>query len=394
LANKFLIVSSAKARIIIIRKERTYDMDDVSSSPPNPNILVPRGPKVKLPHGGLPEIFSPHLAKLITATGGVDGPIGRQFVARPEEEKEYYLIRQSDRLNEDEYEEAPGLVYKYRGKLKENGEVEYYGRALWTVTRFCASYCRFCTRGREVGLMEKPPEGTKATIAHKAFLSKEDIAAVRAYIIDHKEINEIIVSGGDPLTAPQDYLTEIIGMLSELQRQGHLDIIRVGTRLPVHNPIAIKDWHFQLLSTIRNPYLMVHINHPAELTPETLAVLQRFRRDCLANVMSQTVLLKGVNDSVETLYTLFTNIAKEGIRPYYIFNNDEPYWAVHFTVPPARAIAIWKQLRPRLSGVAATARFVIDVPNGKGKVPIPEGDAWDLDYTTYRDFTGKTYKFE
>ena len=140
---------------------------------------------------------------------------------------------------------------------------------------------------------------------------------------------------------------------------------------------------------------MVHINHPAELTPEALAVLERARRECMATEMSQTVLLKGVNDNVDTLYQLFTKLAKNGIRPYYVYQNDDVYWAKHFTVPIHHAIKIWQQLRPRLSGVAATARFVIDVPKGYGKIPVPEGDAWEVDYDHgYRDFQGKKFALE
>ena len=134
---------------------------------------------------------------------------------------------------------------------------------------------------------------------------------------------------------------------------------------------------------------MVHINHPFELTDETLGVLYNFRKIAMATVCSQSVLLKGVNDSVETLYKLFITLTNNGIRPYYVFQNDPVYWAAHFTVPIARAIKIWEKLRPQLSGLAATARFVIDVPFGHGKIPIPEGGAWKVDYKHYRDFKGK-----
>ena len=106
---------------------------------------------------------------------------------------------------------------------------------------------------------------------------------------------------------------------------------------------------------------------------------------------SQSVLLKGVNDDVQTLRNLFVKMAKEGIRPYYIYQNDPVYWAEHFTVPFKKAIKIWGKLRPRLSGVAATARFVIDTPFGFGKIPVPEGDAWEIDLSSFRDFKGKKH---
>jgi len=360
-----------------------------------PSTLLPRGNSVSLPHGGLPEIFSKYLQKLIEETGGPLGPIGLQFVARPELEKKYFTKTGMDPLNEDHHEEAPGLVYKYRGKLKKNGEVEYYGRALWTVTRFCASYCRFCTRGREVGYMGSAQLNAQAALANKAYLSDADLDTVEKYLDAHPEINEIILSGGDPLTTPQIYFTKIMDRLSRRQAEGKLHIVRIGSRFPIHNPNGLKDWHYEQVGRLRNPYLMVHINHPAELTPEALAVLSRFRRESLVTAMSQTVLLKGVNDSDETLYALFTKLAAEGIRPYYVFQNDDVCWAKHFTVPIKKAIKIWGQLRPRLSGVAATARFVIDVPKGYGKIPVPEGEAWNVDYAVgYHDFKGKKFPLE
>ena len=136
---------------------------------------------------------------------------------------------------------------------------------------------------------------------------------------------------------------------------------------------------------------MVHVNHPAELSAEVLEVLYNFRQKAMAAVMSQSVLLKGVNDSVETLYELFTQMAKEGIRPYYVYQNDPVYWAQHLTVPIKKAIKIWGQLRPKLSGLAATARFVIDTPFGFGKIPLPEGNAWKVDYSVFFDYKHKKH---
>jgi lysine 2,3-aminomutase len=234
-----------------------------------------------------------------------------------------------------------------------------------------------------------------AALANKAYLSDEDLDQVEKYLDAHPEINEIILSGGDPLTTPQPYFTKIMDRLSRRQAAGQLHIVRIGSRFPIHNPNGLKDWHYQQVGRLINPYLMVHINHPAELTTEALTVLQRFRRESGATAMSQTVLLKGVNDSVETLYNLFTVLAKEGIRPYYVFQNDDVCWAKHFTVPMKKAVAIWGKLRPRLSGVAATARFVIDVPKGYGKVPVPEGEAWNVDFEQgYHDFKGTHFPLE
>jgi len=310
---------------------------------------------------GLPEVVSPYLKKLISKTSGSQGPIGRQFLARSVEENQHFKNGQRDPLIEEKFEVAPGLIYKY------------HGRALWTITFLCASYCRFCTRGREVG-------------NGKAFYLDDDIDQVLKFLGNHPEIKEVILSGGDPLISPQKYLTKIVNGLVKLQRKGQIQVIRIGTRLPISNPVLIRPWHYKLVAKIKNPYLMVHINHPAELTPETLKVLNNFRQKAGALVLSQTVFLKGVNDSVKTLTELFWKMTMEGIRPYYLFQNDPVYWAKHFTVPIKRAIKIWQQLRPQLSGLAATARFVIDTPYGFGKIPIPEGAAWKVDYSSFLDF--------
>lgn len=355
------------------------------------NEIKLRGLKAMLPHGGLPEAVSPYMVRLINKTGGINGPLGKQFIAQPEKEK-CFTEEGFDPLIEDHHEVAPGLVYKYRGQLDQDGNVIHHGRALWTITRLCATYCRFCTRGREVGIPPHVKARTKAAIANKFFLSDEEIRQVFNFLEEHKEINEIILSGGDPLTAPQAYLTKIVDGLVALQQRGVLDIVRIGTRLPIHNPLAVENWHYELLGRLKNPYLMLHTNHPLELTEETKQVVNNFRRISLASILSQTVLLKGINDSEQTLYELFVNLTKEGIRPYYVFQNDPVYWAKHFTVPIKEAIKIWGNLRARLSGVAATARFVIDVPYGYGKIPVPEGNAWNVDYGEFIDFKGKKHK--
>lgn len=358
----------------------------------DPLPLTPRGSKTMLPHGGLPEVFSIYLANLIKQTGGVTGPIGKQFVAQTGKEKRNYNKKHMDPLAEDEHEVAPGLVYKYEGKISGDGKIINFGRALWTITRFCGTYCRFCTRGREVGIPPNVKGYNRSTISRNPFLTDKEISQVFEFVKVHRELNEVIISGGDPLTAPQGYLTRIIEGLVELQKSGHLDIIRVGTRLPVHNPASIREWHYELLGKIKNPHLMLHINHPAELTPQTIEVLNNFRKISLALVHSQTVMLKGVNDDVQTLHDLFAKMTTEGIIPYYIYQNDPVYWAEHFTVPFKRAIKIWGELRPKLSGIAATARFAIDTPFGFGKVPVPEGNSWKFDTETFKDFKGNPHK--
>lgn len=315
------------------------------------------------------KVFPGYLAALIKTTGGINGPIGRQFIASSKKAvipDGKYL----DPLEEDKFKVAPGVIYKYRG------------RCLWVICRNCSAYCRFCTRGREVGPSQKP------------FLEDGEIEKGFEFIAKNKEINEVILSGGDPLTAPRSYLEKIIKRLANLQKKGQLSIVRVGTRAPIINPRIINDWHLKLVAELRNPYLMVHINHPLELTNEAVAVLNKFRKECLATIMSQTVFLSGINDSAAVLLELFNKLAANGVRPYYLLQNDPVYWARRFTVPIKKGIKIWQQIRPKLSGVAATAKYVIDCPFGVGKIVVPEGNSWKVDYSKFKDFDGSEHQIE
>lgn len=356
--------------------------------------LLPRGTEVMLPHGGLPEVIPPYLQKLIMETGGLDGPIGLQFVARPDLELSQYSVLERDPLLEDLNEVAPGLVYKYRAGVDREGHA-YAGRALFTITRNCASYCRYCTRGREVGIPANQESDLGGALSHTAHLSKEQIDTSIAYIQNEQGLNEIILSGGDPLTVRPEVLGYICHKLGELQNSGKLSIVRIGTRVPIHNPLMIRDPQIEALKMLRNPRFMIHANHPLELTPQALEVLQRFRKEVGGVVMSQSVLLRGINDNVDVLYRLFTKWAEEGFIPYYVFQNDAVSWAKHFTVPINEAISLWQQLRPRLSGVAATARFVIDVEGGYGKVAVPEAGAWNVVWKDgFTDFQGHKFSLD
>lgn len=328
-------------------------------------MFKPRGYKVALKTGSLPEVVSPHVLKLISSTGGENGPIGRQFIACPRLENDFELDG-CDPLLEEKYEVLLGVIYKYRGVVDEDGRVEKYGRVLWTVTNFCASYCRFCTRGRLSGLNKK-----------FEFVSDENLKKVFKFLREREEINEVILSGGDPLTLPKDRFSKIILGLADLQKRGFIDVVRIGTRLPIVAPLSVRDWHYRLLGKLKNPYLMVHINHPAELTSAALRVLENFRKKSFALEYSQSVLLKGVNDSADVLCELFNKLVANGIRPYYILQNDPVPWARRFTVPFSKALKIWGEVKPRLSGIASTCRFVVDGASDEGKVPVPDDLGWE-----------------
>ncbi len=344
-----------------------------------------------LPHGGLPEHFPPYLKRRIAETGGPSGPMGLQFSARPELELSQYDYKEADPLLEDFNEVSPGLVYKYRAGKDAEGR-PYTGRALFTITRNCAAYCRYCTRGREVGIPKNKEGELPGALSHIDTLSRPQIDKSLEFIKNEPGLNEIILSGGDPLTVRPEVLNYVCGRLGEMQRSGKLSIVRIGTRVPVHNPLMMEDSHYEALKQLRNPRFMIHTNHVCELSTETLGVLQRLRKDCNGVIMSQTVLLREVNDNVQALYDLFTKWAEEGFIPYYVFQNDAVSWAKHYTVPINEAISMWQKLRPRLSGVAATARFVIDVEGGYGKVAVPEAGAWNVIFSDgFRDFKGTKF---
>ncbi|MFW5704136.1 MAG: KamA family radical SAM protein [Patescibacteria group bacterium] len=340
-------------------------------------------------HGSLPEMISPYMKQLIEKTGGVDGPIGRQFIQQPNTEQPTSNDR-IDPLIEGEHEVAPGMIYKYRGALSKNGDVQYHGRVLWTVSRFCATYCRFCTRGRLVGLPAGADYEQGETLATKPYLSYEDIEACVRFLESMPEINEVILSGGDPFISPPQYLQHIFQVLQTLQEAGTIDFVRIHTRAPITNPYAIKPHHFAALGMVKMPHMVLHINHPAELSEEVRTYISTVKQQTDTQLFSQSVLLKGVNDSVEILYKLFYELAKLGVRPYYLHYNDPVYWAESFTVPFAQAVEIWQVLRTRMSGILSTAKFVIDTPYGTGKVPVPEA-FWEPDQRHYYDFLGERH---
>lgn len=352
---------------------------------------TPRGSQASLNHGGLPEVISPYMRALIDKTGGVDGPIGKQFIAQPEVEAVAFGSASPDPQHEAAYEVAPGLIYKYRGAKDVNGTVKHHGRVLWTISRFCATYCRFCFRGRMVGVPATQVANTQETLGKKAYLSNEDIEQVKNFLIKNTEINEVILSGGDPLITPSFYFNKIILLLKELQELHSIDFVRIHTRAPITNPESLSSEIVKQLAQLRLPHVVLHINHPDELTEEVKEKVRLLRQEAGAVLFSQTVLLKGVNDSEETLRRLFTDCAKIGIRPYYLHYTDPVPWVSRFVVPFAEAVALWQRLRPTLSGIIATVKFVIDTPGGVGKVVIPES-AWENNLQTFTDFVGTTHE--
>lgn len=299
--------------------------------------------------------LTPHLTKLIK----ICPEIKRQFVYSKQEKYEEKLTF-SDPLMEEHHTVVRGLIHKYRN------------RALILLTLNCAAYCRFCTRRRKVSDIQK------------GILSDRDINNIITYIKNHPEIKEIILSGGDPLTVP--FLLQKI--LSRLSKLPQIRIIRIGTRLPVADPQKINYKLINILKIIKNKtvYILVHFEHPKEITEQTIVAVNKLK-SVSTMLLSQSVFLKNVNDSFNTLYKLFSKLIEIGIKPYYLYHCDPVKGAEHFIVDFKKEIKIVTELRKNLSGLAFPT-YIIDAPNGSGKIPVPL-EFWEFNSDKYKDFENK-----
>ncbi|MGL1932871.1 MAG: KamA family radical SAM protein [Desulfotalea sp.] len=282
-----------------------------------------------------PMKINPYFLKLIEETGD---PIWRQSVPSELEMEDIVCI--ADPLGEELYSPVKSLVHKYPD------------RALLLVTGQCAMFCRFCTRNRAVG----------TTLSNISDLELENCLE---YLREHKEIREVLISGGDPLLLDDDRLDYILHKVSELK---NIELIRIGSRIPCTLPMRITDSLVNILKKYHPLYINIHFNHPKELTVEA-------ERACakLANagipLGSQTVLLKGINDNYKTLKTLFRGLLRMRVKPYYLFQADLTFGTNHFRTHSSTGIAIMKNLYGHLSGMAIP-RLALDAPGGKGKIPL------------------------
>ena len=306
--------------------------------------------------GGLKFSVSNHLKKLAKKSPAVH----REFYPSPEEYK-CTINSYDDPLAEDEHQVTRGMVYKYSG------------RVLILLTMSCAAYCRFCTRRRRVSDITG------------GLVTRSDISAMEKFLLSHGEINELIFSGGDPLTAP-DLLIYALKKFSKLKQ---IKILRIHTRIPVSNPrlLTANPYLLTAIKKIKQPvYVSVHFEHPDELTPETIDAVNKLRK-AGAILLSQSVFLKGVNDDYQVLFNLFSRLSELGIRPYYIYRCDPVKGAEHFIVDFEKEIEIMTKLRSTLSGIACPL-YCIDAPNGTGKIPVPL-NFWKFDKRSFRDYNNK-----
>ena len=288
--------------------------------------------------GGFPLSITPYYLGLIDRTDPAC-PIRRQCVPHALEGTDVPGDLR-DPLGEEANEVAPHLVQRYPD------------RVLLLATDRCSVYCRFCTRSRMVG------NGGGAR-------SPASLEPALRYVAAHPEIREVIISGGDPLVAKSERIADLLQQLAALPNVDH---VRVASRTPVTLPQRITDELCRALRSHPSVWLMTHFNHPRELTEEA-------RRACtlLADhgipVMNHTVLLRGINDDASVLEALFRQLVRVRVRPYYLLQTDPVRGTGHLRTKLAAGLAIMEALQGRLSGIALP-KFIVDTPNGRGKVPL------------------------
>jgi lysine 2,3-aminomutase len=308
--------------------------------------------------GGLPLSFSvtPHYAGLLKHDAL------RRTVIPTDHENKLGTGELADPLGEEDHRATPHLIHTYPDKV------------LFLVTTFCSTYCRYCTRSRLVG---KSPADFQAL--EESF----------NYIEEHTEIRDVLLSGGDPLTMTDFVLDAILTRLREIP---HVRMVRIGSKVPVVLPMRITD---ELCSILRRHrvWLSLHFIHAAELSPETQSACRKLS-DHGISMISQTVLLKEINDDTQSLIDLFYGLLEINVKPYYLLQCDPVRGSAHFRTSVTKGIELIRSLHGHISGVAVP-QYVIDAPGGGGKVPIldekqirREGD--DVIFLNYK---GKEYRY-
>ena len=288
------------------------------------------------------EVFhysvTPYYLSLIDWSDPED-PIRKQCI--PElKEIEFQIIGDSDPLEEEDDMQVPGLVHRYPD------------RVLAVVTDMCAMYCRHCTRKR------KWFEG-------ESVKSKKDLKAMIEYVRATPEVREVIVSGGDPLMMNIELLDWFLGSLRKIS---HLEILRIGTRIPVVLPMMITDDLLKVLERHRPLWLNTQFNHPREITPEAQEACDKILRSGIP-VSNQSVLLRGVNDSVDVMKELCHALQRIMVRPYYLFQCDPVRGVEHFRTNIWKGMEILEMMRSYTGGLCVPT-FVVDAPGGGGKIPL------------------------
>jgi lysine 2,3-aminomutase len=284
--------------------------------------------------------LTPDVLDIIHSDDPAD-PIARQFVPDPAELKTSPEER-ADPIGDDAHSPVEGIVHRYPD------------RVLLKLVHVCPVYCRFCFRRAMVGP------------GHRRSLSRAALARALDYIRAHPEIWEVILTGGDPLVLSPRRLREVVSVLAGI---AHVKIVRVHTRVPVVAPARITA---ELIRAIKAPgkatYVVLHANHPRELSSRARAACARII-DAGIPMLSQSVLLRGVNDDPDTLAALMRALVENRIKPYYLHHGDLAPGTAHLRTTIAQGQGLLRSLHGRLSGLCQPA-YVLDIPGGHGKSPI------------------------
>ncbi len=306
-----------------------------------------------------PMRITPYYLSLIKEPGD---PIWLQCV--PDERELDHDDLLQDPLNEEGLSPVPGLIHRYPD------------RVVLLVSSSCATFCRFCMRKARVG-WQKMADGNNL------------MGAGLNYIESRHAIRDVILSGGDPFLLPDDRLEEII---SKLRGVPHLEIVRINTRIPVTLPERVTSCLCRMLKRYHPVFVNTHFNHPSEITPESKEACARLA-DAGIPLGNQTVLLKGVNDDLAVMKRLMQQLLSIRVRPYYIHQMDLAKGTGHFRTCVEKGLEIMGGLRGHTSGLAIPY-YVIDLPGGKGKVPIlPEGVNQKGEMLLLRNYLGEWVEY-
>ncbi len=312
-----------------------------------------------------PLNITPYYASLIEKGNYRNDPIFKQAFPSPAELK-ISRYDMTDPLHEDKDSPTKGITHRYPD------------RVLFLVSNRCSMYCRHCTRKRKVGDPDHIP-------------SKEQILQGIQYIKEHNQIRDVLLSGGDPLMLPDNYLDWI---LTELRKIPHVEVIRIGSRIPVVLPYRITDRLASMLKKHHPIWLNTHFNHPRELTHSAQEALRKLA-DAGIPLGNQSVLLAGVNDCPRIMRKLNQKLVQNRVRPYYLFQCDLSEGLSHFRTPIGKGIEIIESLVGHTSGFAVPT-YVIDAPGGGGKIPVMPNYiiSWSTNKVVLRNYEGiiTTYK--
>lgn len=295
--------------------------------------------KVELTLKKFPLSLTPYYLSLIDRNDFRNDPIFRQSFPDPEELK-IDRSDMSDPLAEDCDSPAPGITHRYPD------------RVLFHVSNVCAMYCRHCTRKRKVGDVDSIPD-------------RNQIRQGLDYIRNTPEVRDVLLSGGDPLMLNDLYLDWI---LTELRQIEHVQVIRIGSRMPVVLPYRITDELVEMLKKHQPIWLNTHFNHPREMTSSSRAALRKLA-DSGIPLGNQSVLLAGVNDCQRIIKSLLHKLVENRVRPYYLYQCDLSEGLSHFRTPVGKGVEIMESLIGHTSGFARPT-YVIDAPGGGGKIPL------------------------